>query len=73
MQSIALWLATHPKEVVILACSHFEGISDTLHQLFISFLKQLFGSKLCPQTVRVAEILAMDDVNQKKRETFVTI
>lgn len=59
MQSIALWQATHPKEVVILACSHFEGISDTLHQLFISFLKQLFGSKLCPQTKSTPTLRSM--------------
>lgn len=50
--SAAAWLESHPKEVVILACSHFEGMDDALHQAFISSLKRLFGSKLCPQTVR---------------------
>ncbi|XP_070817609.1 PI-PLC X domain-containing protein 1 [Chaetodon trifascialis] len=47
--SVATWLESHPKEIVILACSHFEGISDELHQAFIFSLKKLFGSKLCPQ------------------------
>ncbi|XP_076582658.1 PI-PLC X domain-containing protein 1 [Chaetodon auriga] len=47
--SVATWLESHPKEIVILACSHFEGISDKLHQAFIFSLKKLFGSKLCPQ------------------------
>ncbi|XP_041790672.1 PI-PLC X domain-containing protein 1 [Chelmon rostratus] len=47
--SVAAWLESHPKEVVILACSHFEGINDKLHQAFIFSLKKLFGSKLCPQ------------------------
>lgn len=49
--SVATWLESHPKEIVILACSHFEGIDDRLHQAFIFSLKKLFGSKLCPQKV----------------------
>lgn len=48
---VATWLESHPKEIVILACSHFEGISDRLHQALIFSLKKLFGSKLCPETV----------------------
>ncbi|XP_034003648.1 PI-PLC X domain-containing protein 1 [Trematomus bernacchii] len=51
LSSVALWLKSHPKEVVILACSHFEGISDELHQSFIFSLKKMFGSKLCPHKV----------------------
>lgn len=50
--SVATWLDSHPKEIVILACSHFEGMDDRLHQSFIYSLKTLFGSKLCPQVVR---------------------
>ncbi|XP_068581548.1 PI-PLC X domain-containing protein 1 [Cebidichthys violaceus] len=49
LSSVAVWLKSHPKEVVILACSHFEGIDDRLHQSFIFSLKKLFGSRLCPQ------------------------
>ncbi|XP_054459209.1 PI-PLC X domain-containing protein 1 [Anoplopoma fimbria] len=49
LSSVAVWLKSHPKEVVILACSHFEGIDDKLHQLFIFSLKKMFGSKLCPR------------------------
>ncbi|XP_037627019.1 PI-PLC X domain-containing protein 1 [Sebastes umbrosus] len=49
LSSVAAWLESHPKEIVILACSHFEGIDDRLHQMFIFSLKKLFGSKLCPQ------------------------
>lgn len=49
--SVATWLESHPKEIVIFACSHFEGIDDRLHQAFIFSLKKLFGSKLCPQRV----------------------
>lgn len=51
LSSVAAWLDSHQKEVVILACSHFEGISDRLHQAFILSLKMLFGSKLCPHEV----------------------
>ncbi|KAM7388645.1 hypothetical protein PAMP_024806 [Pampus punctatissimus] len=51
LSSVATWLESHPKEIVILACSHFEGIDDKLHELFIFSLKKLFGSKLCPQKV----------------------
>ncbi|XP_041646562.1 PI-PLC X domain-containing protein 1 [Cheilinus undulatus] len=47
--SVATWLESHPKEIIILACSHFEGIDDSLHQLFIFSLKKLFRSKLCPR------------------------
>ncbi|XP_065812202.1 PI-PLC X domain-containing protein 1 [Labrus bergylta] len=49
LSSVATWLESHPKEIVILACSHFEGIDDRLHEAFIFSLKKLFGSKLCPR------------------------
>lgn len=47
--SVVAWLESHPREVVILALSHFEGIDDKLHHAFIHSLKKLFGSKLCPR------------------------
>ncbi|XP_029003654.1 PI-PLC X domain-containing protein 1 isoform X2 [Betta splendens] len=47
--SVATWLESHPREVVILACSHFEGMDDKRHEAFIRSLKKLFGSKLCPR------------------------
>ncbi|XP_037530293.1 PI-PLC X domain-containing protein 1 [Nematolebias whitei] len=46
--SVVSWLCSHPKEIVILACSHFEGIDDRYHEAFICCLKKLFGPKLCP-------------------------
>uniref|UniRef100_A0A3Q3W146 Uncharacterized protein n=1 Tax=Mola mola TaxID=94237 RepID=A0A3Q3W146_MOLML len=49
LQSVAAWLDSHPKEIVILACSHFEGIDSRLHQAFIVSLTKVFGSKLCPR------------------------
>ncbi|XP_062306766.1 PI-PLC X domain-containing protein 1 isoform X1 [Osmerus eperlanus] len=48
LSEVVEWLESHPKEVVILACRHFEGLSEKLHETFISSLKTLFGPKLCP-------------------------
>lgn len=45
------WLDAHPREVVILSCSHFEGMDGKVHESFILSLKELFGSKLCPRMV----------------------
>ncbi|KAM9831285.1 PI-PLC X domain-containing protein 1-like [Neosynchiropus ocellatus] len=49
LASLAAWLDSHPKEIVILACSHFEGMDDKLHLSFIRSLQELFGSKICPR------------------------
>ncbi|KAL4656867.1 PI-PLC X domain-containing protein 1-like [Arapaima gigas] len=49
MKEVASWLEFHPKEVVILACRQFEGLSNELHETFIQSLKMVFGSKLCPR------------------------
>ncbi|KAG8003488.1 PI-PLC X domain-containing protein 1 [Nibea albiflora] len=57
--SVAAWLKSHPKEIVILACSHFEGIDDRLHHAFIFSLKKLFGSKLCPQKEAVLTLRSL--------------
>ncbi|KAM9849319.1 PI-PLC X domain-containing protein 1 isoform 2-T2 [Aulostomus maculatus] len=57
--SVATWLDSHSKEVVILACSHFEGIDDRLHEHFILSLKKLFGSKICPRTESVLTLRSM--------------
>ncbi|KAI5615984.1 PI-PLC X domain-containing protein 1-like isoform X1 [Silurus asotus] len=48
LNTVATWLSEHPKEIVILACSHFEGLSEKLHEEFIYSLKIIFGFKLCP-------------------------
>nr|XP_054590779.1 PI-PLC X domain-containing protein 1 [Nothobranchius furzeri] len=47
--SVLNWLNSHPKEIVILVCSHLEGMDDKCHESFIFCLKRLFGSKLCPR------------------------
>ncbi|XP_016124171.1 PI-PLC X domain-containing protein 1 isoform X2 [Sinocyclocheilus grahami] len=48
LQTVASWLESHPKEIIILACSHFEGLNYKRHEEFIYSLKKIFGSKLCP-------------------------
>ncbi|KAL1023417.1 hypothetical protein UPYG_G00040580 [Umbra pygmaea] len=48
LKAVASWLELHPKEIVILACSHFEGLNKQIHKDFIFSLKRIFGSKLCP-------------------------
>ncbi|XP_041114838.1 PI-PLC X domain-containing protein 1 isoform X2 [Polyodon spathula] len=50
LEDFAQWLETYPKEAVILACSHFEGLTEDLHNHLIWSLKIIFGSKLCPNT-----------------------
>ncbi|XP_076159471.1 PI-PLC X domain-containing protein 1-like [Alosa pseudoharengus] len=50
LTEVAQWLAHHPKEVVILACSTFDGLFLNDHQRFFAKLPQLFGKKLCPKT-----------------------
>ncbi|XP_063057609.1 PI-PLC X domain-containing protein 1 [Engraulis encrasicolus] len=50
LQEMSSWLDAHPKEVVILALRHFEGLNEKLHEAFIYSLKRTFASKLCPRT-----------------------
>lgn len=47
---ISEWLDAHPKEVVILSFSHFLGLSQELHTLLLSTIRNVFTSKLCPKT-----------------------
>uniref|UniRef100_A0A671VVL9 Phosphatidylinositol-specific phospholipase C, X domain containing 1 n=1 Tax=Sparus aurata TaxID=8175 RepID=A0A671VVL9_SPAAU len=44
------WLDAHPKEVVILSFSHFLGLSQELHMLLLTTIRNVFTSKLCPKT-----------------------
>ncbi|XP_031414986.1 PI-PLC X domain-containing protein 1-like [Clupea harengus] len=55
-KDVAQWLRQHPKEVIILACSSFDGLDDDDHQKFIARLNQLFPKTLCPKTVRTPSL-----------------
>ncbi|KAM3850039.1 PI-PLC X domain-containing protein 1-like [Diretmus argenteus] len=47
------WAERHPKEILILALSHFRGIDEgskeQIHSHLINFIKTLFGAKLFPR------------------------
>lgn len=45
---LSTWLEAHPREVLILCCSHFESLTDEDHQDLVRFIIRLFGPKLCP-------------------------
>ena len=55
-KDVAQWLRQHPKEVIILACSSFDGLDDDDHQKFIARLNQLFPKTLCPKTVQAPDL-----------------
>ncbi|NXJ76224.1 PLCX1 protein, partial [Trogon melanurus] len=48
---ILRWLETHPREVVILACRNFDGLTKKLHHHLVARIKEVFQSKLCPRYV----------------------
>lgn len=45
---LSAWLEAHPREVLILCCSHFESLTDQDHQDLVQFIVSLFGPKICP-------------------------
>lgn len=48
---LATWLDAHPKEIVIISCSHFESLTDEDHVNLVEFIITLFGNKLWPSEV----------------------
>ncbi|XP_038157895.1 PI-PLC X domain-containing protein 1-like [Cyprinodon tularosa] len=52
LEELALWLDAHPKEIIIISCSHFESLTDEDHVQLVEFIISLFGRKLClPQDI----------------------
>uniref|UniRef100_A0A2I3TBF2 Phosphatidylinositol specific phospholipase C X domain containing 1 n=1 Tax=Pan troglodytes TaxID=9598 RepID=A0A2I3TBF2_PANTR len=49
LTEISEWLERHPREVVILACRNFEGLSEDLHEYLVACIKNIFGDMLCPR------------------------
>lgn len=53
------WAEKHPKEILILALSHFKGfdkkIKKNLHTHLLNFIKTLFGARLFHKRVKYAE------------------
>ncbi|KAI3366137.1 hypothetical protein L3Q82_009965, partial [Scortum barcoo] len=48
LEELATWLDAHPKEIVIVSCSHFESLTDEDHVQLVQFIISLFGEKMCP-------------------------
>ncbi|KAL4656865.1 PI-PLC X domain-containing protein 1-like isoform X1 [Arapaima gigas] len=53
LKEIREWLDMHPREVVILSFSHFQGLSPELHSHLVQTIKNVFATKLCPKTETV--------------------
>ncbi|XP_012919883.1 PI-PLC X domain-containing protein 1 isoform X7 [Mustela putorius furo] len=49
LTEISEWLESHPREVVILACRDFEGMTDGLHEYLVACIRNIFGDMLCPR------------------------
>ncbi|KAM4537742.1 PI-PLC X domain-containing protein 1 [Fundulus diaphanus] len=47
LEELALWLDAHPKEIIIISCSHFESLTDEDHVQLVEFILSLFSRKLC--------------------------
>uniref|UniRef100_UPI0037E84177 PI-PLC X domain-containing protein 1-like n=1 Tax=Semicossyphus pulcher TaxID=241346 RepID=UPI0037E84177 len=47
LDELASWFDAHPKEIVIVSCSHFESLTDEDHVHLVEFIITLFGNKLC--------------------------
>lgn len=51
LDELATWLDAHPKEIVIISCTHFESLTDEDHIQLVEFIVMLFGNKLCSSQV----------------------
>ncbi|XP_034461096.1 PI-PLC X domain-containing protein 1-like isoform X3 [Hippoglossus hippoglossus] len=51
LDELAAWLDAHPKEVVIVSCSHFDSLTDEDHARLVENIITLFGDKLCSSKV----------------------
>ncbi|XP_008589381.1 PREDICTED: PI-PLC X domain-containing protein 1-like [Galeopterus variegatus] len=49
LTEISEWLEKHPREVVLLACRNFQGLSTDLHEYLVTCIQNIFGDMLCPR------------------------
>lgn len=47
LDELATWLDAHPKEIIIISCSHFESLTSQDHVDLVEYIISLFGKKLC--------------------------
>lgn len=56
LEELVTWLDAHPKEILIVSCSHFDLLHHRDHTRLVEYIISLFGKKLCsPQVVRLEE------------------
>lgn len=51
LEELATWLDAHPKEIVIISCTHFDSLTDGDHTRLVDYILSLFGEKLCSSQV----------------------
>lgn len=49
---LAAWLETHPKEIIIIYCSHFESLTEEDHNHLVEVIISLFRGKLVSSQVQ---------------------
>lgn len=49
LTEISEWLEGHPREVLILACRNFDGMTADLHEYLATCIRNIFGDMLCPR------------------------
>ncbi|XP_061686171.1 PI-PLC X domain-containing protein 1 isoform X3 [Syngnathoides biaculeatus] len=47
LEELATWLDAHPKEIIIVCCSHFSCLTLSDHTQLVDYIISLFGPKLC--------------------------
>ncbi|XP_055085659.1 PI-PLC X domain-containing protein 1-like [Periophthalmus magnuspinnatus] len=75
LRSINEWAEQHPKEVIILALSHFKGFGSNevqLHNHLTAFIKNLFGSKLVPKPIRKEDTPTLQKCWDEKQNVIVS-
>ncbi|KAM6945728.1 PI-PLC X domain-containing protein 1 [Aplochiton taeniatus] len=48
LSDMAAWLQLHPREVVVVVCSHFLGLEARDHGSLVALITALFAGQLCP-------------------------
>lgn len=75
LRSIKNWAEQHPKEVIILALSHFKDFGSNekqLHQHLINFIKNLFTTKLIPKPMKKEDAPTLQKCWDKKQNVIVS-
>uniref|UniRef100_A0A8C6U1N6 Phosphatidylinositol-specific phospholipase C X domain-containing protein n=1 Tax=Neogobius melanostomus TaxID=47308 RepID=A0A8C6U1N6_9GOBI len=75
LRAINDWAEQHPKEIIILALSHFKGFGSNelqLHQHLVSFIKSLFTTKLVPKPMSKEDAPTLQKCWHQKQNVIVS-